>query len=86
MIIKVLMAQRKESYEGEHAPEALEVMTEFDFSENERWLLDKMDAQLKEKHWESVKIIDVEINGKELMNILRPTPKPLEGKIKNADS
>lgn len=80
MILKVLMGQRKESYPGEYAPEALEVMTEYDFSENESWILDKFDEQKKEKHWENLRIIDVKIDDKALMNILRPTAV-LEGKI-----
>jgi len=82
MILKILMGQRIEGYPGEHAPEALEVMTEYDYDENSAWLHDKMDAQLKEKHWESVKIIDVKVSQDKILEILRPSHKPLDGEIK----
>lgn len=72
MLLHVLFGQRKEAYEGEYAPEALNVMTEYDYAENPQWLLDKLDRESKEKHWESVKIVKIEISLKELMEAVRP--------------
>ena len=75
------MGQRQEGYPGEHAPEALEVMTEFDYAENPEWLEKKYETQLKEKHWESVKIIDVKVKESDIMEILRPSLRSIAGEV-----
>lgn len=80
MVIKVIMGQRKENYVGEYAPEALEVMSEFDYDENAVWLHDKLEALQKEPWWKSVKIVNIKVDDQALMRILR-SPNEIVGEI-----
>ncbi len=84
MIIFILFAQRREQYTGEHAPEALEVMTEFDFAENPEWMMEKLVTQQALSQWESVKIVEVKVEMLDLLNILRPPRPGVDGKILKA--
>lgn len=45
MTLYVLFAQRRESYSGEYAPEALAVADEYAMDDNPEW----MDSQIKEQ-------------------------------------
>lgn len=43
MKLYVLFAQRMENHPGAEAPEAMEVMDEFSYDENPKWLHDKLE-------------------------------------------
>lgn len=83
MILKVIFGQRKERYEGEFAPEALEAMTEFGYEENPDWLNDKLENAKKElkEDFERIEIVDVEVSMKAIQAILRPNSDPIQGKV-----
>lgn len=82
MIIKVLFGQRKEDYEGQYAPEALEVMDEFGFEENAEWLEKKLEHHKRFNEFVSLKIIDIKISNGDLDRILNPDPPTIKGEIK----
>lgn len=72
MKLHVIIAQRKESYEGEHGPEALEAATEHDVDENPEWLAGKLHLAKSASYYESVEIVTIEVSYAQIMNILRP--------------
>lgn len=74
MIIKVIFGQRKQDYEGQNAPEALECMTEYDYDDNPEWLENKLKAHMEDKSFISVRIIDVDVDGDRIYDILTKTP------------
>lgn len=81
MTFKILVGQRKESYPGEHAPEPLEVISNFGDEENPSFLLDKFDEYKRAREWENLAIVDVQVRMMDLMRILRPD-KIVKGTIK----
>lgn len=68
MIIKVLFAQRKESYEGEFAPEALVVVDEFTHSENPDWFKKECGEELAKLKDEVMgyAVVDIDVDQGEL--------------------
>lgn len=83
MILKVIFGQRKERYEGEFAPEALDVVTEFGYEENPDWLNDKLERLRKElkEDFKRFEIVDVEVSMKAIQAILRPSLDIVQGKV-----
>lgn len=77
MKIHILFGHRKESYDGEHAPEALEVADEYTNEENPDWILCKAADAEKSQEWQTVKIVELEISQSALMSALYPKPKPI---------
>ena len=62
MKLYVLFAQRKESYEGEYAPEALECIDDVGNDDNPAWLISKMkDANNEDDEFVSAKIFEIEL-------------------------
>lgn len=72
MIFKILVGQRKEDYEGQYAPEALEVVDGYTDDENPEWIANKLKQAQLDKSFESLKVIDVKVDSKAIMAILRP--------------
>lgn len=72
MKLFVIMAQRKERYLGEHGPEALEVMSEYDNDENGEFLPEMLDKHRNSGHFENVRLITIEVNEDQIMRVLRP--------------
>lgn len=73
MKLHILFGQRKENCPGEYAPEALACSTEYDFDDNPDYLSSELVKQTATGEFESVRIVDLEINGAKLMEILRPS-------------
>ena len=82
MKLKVIFGQRIERYEGQYAPEALEIMTEYDYSDNPEWLHNKLKEYTSLEEFYSVEIVDIEIDDKKLNSILYKKNNTLEGEIK----
>ena len=78
---KLLVGQRKQRHEGEHAPEALAVISEFGNDDNPAYMQDMLAENRADPEFEAVEIIDVLIPWKELDARLFPSRIPLEGKI-----
>lgn len=83
MKLFILWGQRKESYEGQYAPEALNCWTEFEVDENPEGFEEDCEAQ-KAKHLKefvAFRVIPVEVSGDKIRNILVGTPEPLKGEV-----
>jgi len=81
MLIKVIFAQEKESYPGEYAPTALEVVTEYDYDENSDWLDKKLIKYRNTPEYTHVAVIDIEIKDEDLDARLFPNETTIDGKI-----
>lgn len=82
MKLFIIFGQRRERYEGEHAPEALEITDEFTMDENPDWINEKLEEHQANKDFLSVKIIEVNIkNGVDRVRTALLAPPTLEGEI-----
>ena len=79
MKIAVLIGQRKESYEGQFAPEVLGSQNLIHYDEDHTFL-DNM-AMENEEAFSAIEIIAVEVDDKEIDKILNKNMKILTGKI-----
>jgi len=78
MKIHLIIAQRKERYEGEYAPEVLNAIDEYGHDENGgEWLAKKLEEYRNpdraNSEFEAVEIVTVEVSMKAIMERLRPT-------------
>ena len=62
MKLDILFAQRKCSYPGEYAPEALQVVTEFDYGENPDFIEGKLEDAKADSEFISASIIEVTLD------------------------
>lgn len=74
MVFKIVVGQRKERYEGQHAPEALECCDEYTYDENPTWIEDKLRLHKTNSEFQAVGIIDIEVDGDKIRNILLKPP------------
>jgi len=81
MLIKVLFAQEQESYPGEYAPTALEVVTEYDYDDNPDWLDKKLIKYRNTPEYTHVAVINIKIKDEDLSARLFPNEKAIDGKI-----
>jgi len=81
MLIKVIFAQEKESYPGEYAPTALEVVTEYDYDENPEWLDKKLAKHRNIPEYTHVAVINIKIKDEDLNARLFPNETEMDGKI-----
>lgn len=72
MKVHILYAQRKESYPGEYAPEAIAVIDEVGMSDNPDYMAEQKEAAIKTAEFESVVVVTLEVNGAKIMEALRP--------------
>ena len=80
--LHIIFGQRKESYPGEHAPEALDIADECTMDENPEWLLERQGYHQKDPSFESVKIVKIVVPLESIMSILRPAANPaIPGKV-----
>jgi len=81
MTIFVIIAQRKEKYEGEYQPEVLDAIDEYGNDENgEAWANEKAEEYRKTNEFENVQVVQVFVPTSQIMLILRP-PNNVTGKI-----
>lgn len=80
MKLYVLFGQRKCSYEGEYAPEALSIADEWTMDENPQYMGQELDKYIKSKEFTSLEIIPVEVSLQEIRERLLP-PSPIKGTI-----
>jgi hypothetical protein len=62
MKLRVLFGQRTCSYDGEYAPESLEVACDSVMDSNPDWIWDKKDEHINTGEFETVELIEIEIN------------------------
>ena len=70
MDLYIIFGQRKESYEGEHAPEALDIITEWDLEGNPEWLDEHLQQWRKDKNYVNILAIKVEVNQLKIRRML----------------
>lgn len=76
MNLHILFGQRKQSYDGEHAPETLLCWTEYDIDENPEGF-DAAVAEAKkkaERDFSSTRVLIVKVDGDKLDRLLNKTP------------
>ena len=71
----IVVGQRKESYPGEYAPEALAVMDEYGVEDNGQWLQDTLAENRSSGDFEAVEIVRLEVPREAIMAILRPATR-----------
>lgn len=82
MKLFVLFGQRKESYPGEYAPEALACMDECGMDDNPAYLEGEHQKYKDTNEFESLAVIPFEVDGAKVMEILRPaTIRPLAAEV-----
>jgi hypothetical protein len=82
MKIYVLFAQRKCRYNGEYAPEALEVIDAFGMDENPEFLRLKQKEYENTKEFDSVVIIPIAVSNADIDSRLGLNQPPVIGLIK----
>lgn len=75
MILHVLIAQRKEDYPEQYAPEALEVADEYAMDENPEWMADKVKEFEATNEFIAVKVIELEVDQASLRSLLIDAPR-----------
>jgi len=80
--IIAIIAQRKEKYDGEYAPETLDAYDEFGFDDNPEWLEKQLEEYNKCGEFESVKAVRVTVPFDKIMEILRPKNE-VSGSVSN---
>lgn len=79
MKLYVLFGQRKCTYEGQYAPEALAIADEWTMDENPQYIGEELDKYIKNKEFTSLEIIPIEVSLKKIIELL--SPPPIEGII-----
>jgi len=86
MKLHVIMAQRKEEYDGQHGLEAFDSASEYDYSDNPSYLNEQAKRLLDSNEYKSVEIIDFNVDEGEILKVLCPNKKTLTAKIINKET
>lgn len=81
MELLVVMAQRKERYVGEYAPEALAVMTEHDNDDNPDYLRDVLAENRASDEFAAVELVRLRVDDAALNAALFPQRKPIAAAV-----
>ena len=81
MELLVVMAQRKERYEGEHAPEALAVITEYGDDDNPEYLQDMLSENRESDEFVAVEIVRLKVDDDALMAALFPNRRAIIAEV-----
>ena len=77
----ILVGQRKQRYEGEYLPEALEVIDANGNNENPEFLINKRDEYERSKEFDSLAVVHVRVPGASITEALYPTSKAIGGLV-----
>lgn len=80
MKIHILFAQRKQTYEGQHAPEVIAAIDESGYNNNPQFLQDMLEDNKNPDIYSSLKIIGINVDMSAIKKILNDNPI-LEGTI-----
>jgi len=81
MKLFVVMAQRKQRYEGEYGLEALAVMSEADQEQNPQYLEDVIEEHRNGGNFEAVSIIRLDVSENAVRAILFPEDKTVPASV-----
>lgn len=85
MSVYILFGQRICTYPGEFAPEALEVMSEFDYDAHAEFLHDKLAEAEKTGEFEALRIINIGVGDMEKLRELIVGIPSIKGEVKGAE-
>lgn len=77
----ILVGQRKERYEGEYLPEALEVIDENGNDENPDFLIGKKDEYERTMEFDSLAVVRVRVPDASITKALYPASKAIDGLV-----
>lgn len=83
MNLHILFAQRRQSYDGEHAPEALLCWTEFDVDENPDGFDEAVAEAQKAPDFTAFRVILVKVDGDKIDRLLN-RPPVIQGEIEES--
>lgn len=83
MIIKCVVGQPKENYDGEFAPVVLAAITEWNYDDYPNWFDGEFEKAKKDEMYVEVKVVHIEVDQDELRKLLLMKPE-MKGKIKGA--
>ena len=82
-IVYLIVGVRKCSYEDEYAPEVLGAIDKYSNENNTNYLESEIEKYRKDESFDSVKIIEVELDGNKIDDIVYERFNKVEGKIKD---
>lgn len=77
----ILVGKRKERYEGEYLPEALEVIDANGNDENPDFLIERKAEAEASNEFDSLAVVRVRVLGDAVMEALYPASKAIEGTV-----
>lgn len=77
----ILVGQRKCRYDGEYAPEALQVIDDIGNSDNPDFLLDEKEKATASGEFDSVSILTVRVPDASVTECLYPAQRPVRGEV-----
>lgn len=81
MNIYVLFGHRKEKYEGEFAPEALAVASQFTMEENPEFMRCRVERHRDSKEFAGLEVVKIAISCEDVMQQLYPKQQTIIGKV-----
>lgn len=84
MKLFVLYGQRKCSYAGEYAPEALACIDENGESDNPDYLVEQKAKYEASEEFDSLAVIEMDFDGQVVEDALTPKPAKVQAKVKKA--
>lgn len=81
MKLHIIFGQRKCSYDGEFAPEALDIADEFTVDQNPVWLDLRLSEHRKDASFSAVEVLIVRVPSKAVIELLAPKAPEVEGTV-----
>jgi hypothetical protein len=72
MELHILWGQRICDYDGQYAPEALEIADQLTMDDNPEWFSGKMDEYIRSNDFDSVQAMKIKIKDSDIDNCLYP--------------
>jgi hypothetical protein len=83
MKLHVIFGQRKCTYPGEYAPEALDIMDEYGMDENPKWFEERMAEHVNNADFSAVAEVVIDVPDYEIDRRLFPARGPVQGVVVN---
>jgi hypothetical protein len=77
----ILVGQRKGRYEGEYAPEALEVIDSNGNDENPDFMGEKLEGYAGTKEFDALAVLTIRVSGAAVTEALYPAAKAIKGEV-----
>lgn len=81
MKLHIIFGQRKCRYEGEYAPEALDIADEYTMDENPAWLEERLAEHRKDDSFQSVEVLVVRVPDKAIADLLTPKAPEVDASV-----